>query len=419
MYRERLRELLAILDSATDVSAVLTIHIHRFNALDESVGHPFGDALLRMVADRVASALRRGEIATRIDGEDFGVVQTGQDQPRAAAGLAKRLIELLGRTYVIDGYVIKINASVGVALAGPGNRDTELMLKNAVQALYHAKKAGGGVVRFFEATMDEQIQARRNLEIDLRRAAARREFAMVYQPQISLASGDITGFEALLRWRSPQRGLVPPSGFISVIEDLGLIVPIGEWALLTACREAASWKSGLTVAVNVSAVQFNQPGLVSAVRAALSESGLPPDRLELEITESVLLTDHGAARDTLNRIRDMGARISMDDFGTGYSSLSLLQSFPFDRIKIDQSFVRAGPDDPSGPAIIRAIAALGASLGMATTAEGVETEAQLERVSADGCTDVQGYLIGRPIWPEQIDPFMRARRSADAFAVSA
>ena len=339
-------------------------------------------------------------------------VPIGSKIAEEAAGLAKRLIDLLGRTYVIDGQVIKISASVGIALVPPGTRDTQQMLKNAVQALFHAKQAGGGVFRFFEPAMDEQIQAHRALEIDLRRASTRREFVVVYQPQMNLVSGAVTGFEALLRWKSPQRGLISPSAFISVAEDLGLIVPIGEWTLRTACHEAVGWRRPLTVAVNVSGVQFNRPGLLATVRAALDDSGLDPARLELEITESVLLSDQGAARDTLHRIRQIGVRISIDDFGTGYSSLSLLQSFPFDRIKIDQSFVRGGAHDPSSIAIIRAIAALGNSLGMATTAEGVETQAQLDRVTADGCTDVQGYLISRPLWSDQIETFLASREAS-------
>lgn len=246
-----------------------------------------------------------------------------------------------------------------------------------------------------------------------------RELALVYQPQFNLASKRITGFEALLRWHCPKRGLVSPADFIPLAEEIGLIVPIGEWVIRTACEEAVGWPQPLNVAVNVSAVQFGSPNLVSTILSALAQSGLDPRRLEVEITESVLLGDHRAALDTLLRVRELGVRVSMDDFGTGYSSLSYLRSFPFDKIKIDQSFVRGQSDDPSGMAIVRAIAGLGQSLGMATLAEGVETEEQLARVAADGCTDVQGYLISRPLPPERIGEFLQSYRETAPAAATA
>jgi EAL domain-containing protein (putative c-di-GMP-specific phosphodiesterase class I) len=267
--------------------------------------------------------------------------------------------------------------------------------------------------------MDEQMQAHRSLELDFRRALALRELALVYQPQFNLTSKRITGFEALLRWHSPKRGLVSPADFIPLAEEIGLIVPIGEWVIRTACEEAVSWPQPLNVAVNVSAVQFGSPNLVSTILSALAQSGLDPRRLEVEITESVLLGDHRASLDTLLRVRELGVRVSMDDFGTGYSSLSYLRSFPFDKIKIDQSFVRGQSDDPSGMAIVRAIAGLGQSLGMATLAEGVETEEQLARVATDGCTDVQGYLISRPLPPERIGEFLQSYRETAPAAATA
>jgi EAL domain-containing protein (putative c-di-GMP-specific phosphodiesterase class I) len=256
--------------------------------------------------------------------------------------------------------------------------------------------------------MDEQMQARRSLELDLRRALAMRELKLVYQPQMSLSTKQITGFEALIRWHSPKRGLVSPADFVPLAEEIGVIVQIGEWVIRTACREAVGWPQPLDVSVNVSAVQFGSPSLVPAILSALAETGIEPCRLELEITESVLMKDQGAALGMLHKVRAAGVRISMDDFGTGYSSLSYLRSFPFDKIKIDQSFVRGNPDDPSSMAIVRAIAALGKALGMTTTAEGVETEEQLARVTADGCTDVQGYLISRPLAPELIGEFLQS-----------
>jgi EAL domain-containing protein (putative c-di-GMP-specific phosphodiesterase class I) len=263
--------------------------------------------------------------------------------------------------------------------------------------------------RFFERAMDEKMQYRRNLEIDLRRALALGEFALVYQPQVNLRLNAVTGFEALLRWQSPTRGAVSPLEFIPVAEDTGIITSIGEWVLRTACLEAATWLSARRVSVNVSAIQFKNPHFVTTVMSALGESGLDPQRLELEITESVMLDARGTALAMLQTLREIGVRVALDDFGVGYSSLGYLRSFPFDRIKIDQSFVRGASNDPVGHAIVRTIASLGQSLGMMTVAEGVETEEQMARITADGCTDVQGYLISRPIPPEQIDGFLSSR----------
>jgi predicted signal transduction protein with EAL and GGDEF domain len=373
-----------------------------------------GDALLGVVAERIRSAIGHADVAARFGGDEFGIVQIGRPQPQSAAALAKRLVDLLGRSYIVEGHLLNVGASVGIALTPVDGRDTDQILKNADLALNRAKQRGQDRYRFFETAMDEQMQAHRGLELDFRRALALREFAIVYQPQLNLCSKRITGFEALLRWHNPKRGLVSPADFIPLAEEIGLIVPIGEWVIRTACSEAAGWPQPLSVAVNVSAVQFGSPNLVSTVLSALAESGLDPRRLELEITESVLLGDHRAALDVLLKVRELGVRVSMDDFGTGYSSLSYLRSFPFDKIKIDQSFVRGQSDDPSGMAIVRAIAGLGRSLGMTTLAEGVETEEQLARVAADGCTDVQGYLISRPLPPERIGEFLQSHTECAA-----
>ena len=382
-------------------------------------GHSVGDALLRGVAGRLRSAVRRGDIVARLGGDEFGVVQSGQSQPQSAAALAKRIVDLLGRSYIIDGNLLNIGASVGIALIPADGIDDDQVLRNADLALYRSKQDGRRTYRFFENAMDEQMQARRNLEIDLRRALAMRELKLVYQPQSSLSTKKITGFEALIRWHSPKRGVVSPAEFIPLAEEIGVIVQIGEWVIRTACREAAGWPQPLSVSVNVSAVQFGSPSLVPAILLALAETGIDPRRLELEITESALMKDQGATLDMLHKVRAVGVRVSMDDFGTGYSSLASLRSFPFDKIKIDQSFVRGNPDDPSSIAIVRAIAALGKTLGMSTTAEGVETEGQLARVTADGCTDVQGYLIGRPLVPELIGEFLHSYAgSADASAAA-
>ena len=412
MFRERLTAILTTLDHPASAAAVLIFDMDRFKAINDTLGASVGDALLGIVAERIRSAIGPADIVARLRGDEFGIVQMGRPQPESAGALAKRLVDLLGRSYIVEGNLIDVGASVGVALIPADGGDADQILKNAELALNCAKLGGQRSYRFFETVMDEQMQAHRSLELDFRRALALRELALVYQPQFNLASKRITGFEALLRWHSPKRGLVSPADFIPLAEEIGLIVPIGEWVIRTACEEAVGWPQPLNVAVNVSAVQFGSPNLVSTILSALAQSGLDPRRLEVEITESVLLGDHRAALDTLLRVRELGVRVSMDDFGTGYSSLSYLRSFPFDKIKIDQSFVRGQSDDPSGMAIVRAIAGLGQSLGMATLAEGVETEEQLARVAADGCTDVQGYLISRPLPPERIGEFLQSYREA-------
>jgi EAL domain-containing protein (putative c-di-GMP-specific phosphodiesterase class I) len=272
--------------------------------------------------------------------------------------------------------------------------------------MYHAKQDGRRTFRFFEPGMRDAIRLRREMESRLRRALSLRQFHLDYQLQLNLGSGRITGFEALLRWQSEAAGLVSPLEFVPLAEELGLIIPIGEWVIREACRQAAGWTEPLNVAVNVSAIQFESQNLLPAIVTALANSGLPPSRLELEVTESVLFRDHQSALKVLHSIRDLGVRVSMDDFGTGYSSLSYLGSFPFDKLKIDQSFVRGKSASVSGTQIVRAIAALGRSLGMSITAEGVETQSQLSAVTEAGCTDVQGYLISRPMAADQIEPFL-------------
>jgi predicted signal transduction protein with EAL and GGDEF domain len=290
-----------------------------------------------------------------------------------------------------------IGASVGIAIAPDDGNDADQLLKNADLALYQAKEDRRSGFHFFKTEMDVKVQARRILELDLRRAVAVGEFEVFYQPVVNLAEDRINGFEALLRWNHPTRGRVPPDEFIPLAEDTGLIVEIGKWVLRQACAEAKTWPSGLRVAVNVSPVQFRDKTLVSAVVSALAASGLRPDQLELEITETVLMHNNDSTMATLHQLQGLGVRISMDDFGTGYSSLSYLRSFPFDKIKIDQSFVRDLTEKPDSIAIIRAVAGLGHSFGMTTTAEGVETQEQLDQMRAEGCTDVQGYFYSRPV----------------------
>lgn len=406
MLHEHLAALLAHQDRDAETEAVLVVDLDRFKAINESLGRNMGDELLGLVSERIRSALTNGDIVARLEGDKFGIIQTGRPQPQSAAALAGNLIDVIGRSYLVEGQVIDITACVGVVLFPAGAGRCEQLLNHADLALHRAKSDGRGTYRFFEPAMDERMQYRRNLEIDLRRAMAQREFALVYQPQFNLRLNKVTGFEALLRWQSPTRGAVSPLEFIPVAEATGIITSIGEWVLRNACREAASWPSALMVSVNVSAIQFKSPHLVATVMSALAASGLDPQRLELEITESVMLDAGGTAFAMLQKLRETGVRIALDDFGTGYSSMGYLRSFPFDRIKIDQSFVRGKSDDAVGRAIVSAVASIGQSLGMTTVAEGVETEEQMARIAAHGCTDVQGYLISRPMLPELINGFL-------------
>uniref|UniRef100_Q07V94 Diguanylate cyclase/phosphodiesterase n=1 Tax=Rhodopseudomonas palustris (strain BisA53) TaxID=316055 RepID=Q07V94_RHOP5 len=406
MFQERLQDVLADRGAATNPAAVLAVDLGRFKALNESLGRKIGDALLCLVAKRIRSTLTGGDVVARLEADKFGIIQIGQPQPQSAEALASRLVDLIGRAYLLDGQLINISGCVGVVTLGPDTSDCDEVLKSADLALSRAKSDGHGSYRFFEAAMDEKMRSCRNLEIDLRRALSLREFSLVYQPQLNLKTRRVTGFEALLRWQCPTRGAVSPLDFIPLAEETGVITSIGEWVLRTACHEAARWPNECNVAVNVSAVQFASFSLVTTIMSALAESGLDPRRLELEITESVMLDARGTALSVLQNLRSMGVRVALDDFGTGYSSLGYLRSFPFDKIKIDQTFVRGTANDPAGQAIVRAIAYLGQSLGMETVAEGVETEEQLARITADGCTDVQGYLISRPLPPDQIAGFM-------------
>ncbi len=413
-FHEQLNELLVKPDRMPETAAMLVIDLDRFKAINESLGRTIGGELLRQVAKRICSVLGRDDIVARLGGDKFAIVQVGQPQPLSAAYLAGRLLDLIGGSYMVEDQLIVTEACIGIALLPAGPTDSEQLLKNADLALHRAKSDGAGSCRFFDQAMDERMRYRRKLEADLRRALALGELALEYQPQYNLRLDAVTGFEALLRWQSPTRGTVSPLEFIPIAEDIGIIASIGEWVLRTACRQAGRWPDSCTVSVNVSALQFGNPNLVTTILSALAESGLDPWRLEIEITESVMLDARGTALAILQTLRGIGVRVALDDFGIGYSSLGYLRSFPFDRIKIDQSFVRGASNDPVDHAIVRAIASLGQSLGMATVAEGVETDEQLARIAADGCTDVQGYLISRPMAPEQIDGFLSSRNETAA-----
>jgi diguanylate cyclase (GGDEF)-like protein/PAS domain S-box-containing protein len=396
MFNERLDDALERLAHSKGQLAVLCIDLDHFKSVNDTLGHPIGDLLLRQVAERLGGCLRKSDMVARQGGDEFAVVQTPLAGPEEASQLAARLIEVLSGTFELDGHEVVVGASIGIALAPDDGDTSETLLRNADMALYRAKSEGRGTSHFFEAEMDRRLQARRLLEIDLRKAFVQNEFVLYYQPLVNLRSGRVSGFEALIRWCHPERGTISPGDFIPVAEEIGLIVPIGEWVLREACRQAATWPGDIHIAVNLSPVQFRSRGIVQAVLSALGTSGLAPHRLEIEITETVLLGETEANIATLHQLRSLGVKIAMDDFGTGYSSLSYLRSFPFDKIKIDRSFVHEMVERPDCVAIVRAVAGLGASLGIATTAEGVETVEQLERIRAEGCTEVQGYLFSAP-----------------------
>ncbi len=399
LLRERLEAGLAHVRRGQQL-AVHYLDLDTFKNINDTLGHPVGDDLLKAVAERLCGCVRDVDTVARLGGDEFAIIQTGLEHVNDAASLAQRIRDSLKMPCEINGQLINIDASIGIACAPADGTDADLLLKNADMALYRAKAEGRGTYRFFEATMDAGLKARRALEVDMRKAVAEGEFEVHYQPLVDMKTNAVCGCEALLRWHHPQRGAVSPAEFIPVAEDTGLIVPLGERVLRQACADAASWPGDLKVAVNISPVQFANQDVVQVVVNALAASGLPAHRLELEITEAVLLQNNQATRTTLHQLRSFGVRIAMDDFGTGYSSLSYLRSFPFDKIKIDRSFIGDLSDAPDSIAIVRAIIHLAKNLGMTTTAEGVETRQQLETVKALGCIEVQGYLYA-PAMPAE------------------
>jgi diguanylate cyclase (GGDEF)-like protein/PAS domain S-box-containing protein len=374
--------------------AVLCIDLDRFKDVNDIYGHIVGDGLLCAIAKRLR-AVCGGAFLARLGGDEFTIICTDEPQPSAAEALADRLLQAAVGDIEVAGNLIHLGMSIGVAVYPADGTETAVLLANADAALYRAKAEARGSIRFFAPEMDKQLREKRALQHDLRSAIASGELALHYQPQATI-DGDVVGFEALVRWKHPARGMVPPMEFIPLAEESGLIIPIGEWILREACREAASWPRPLRVAVNLSPVQFRQGDLPSLVISVLLETGLAADRLEIEITEGVLIDDFSRAVAILRRLKNLGVRIAMDDFGTGYSSLSYLQSFPFDKIKIDQSFIANLERSPQSAAIIRAVIGLGRGLELPIVAEGVETKAQLAFLSREACNEVQGYLIGRP-----------------------
>lgn len=394
-FHNRLEEALARVRRG-ERAGLLWLDLDHFKGVNDTYGHPVGDALLKEVASRIRDTVRDTDTMARLSGDEFAVLQVQVKMASDCAALAQRLISNLSEPYKVAGHLIMIGASVGIAIADKDNSDAESLMRSSDLALYTAKNEGRGTYRYFATEMDIEMQERRRIEGDLRAALVRGEFQLYYQPVIDLKKMSPCGFEALLRWNHPDLGVVPPLDFIPIAEETGLIMPITEWVLHQACNDAVSWSRPLSVAVNLSAAHFRHGNPAQSVRSALKASGLDPARLEVEITESLLLDKTVPISEMLQEIKSMGVRISMDDFGTGYSSLSYLTNFPFDKIKIDRSFVKDLPSGKSSLAILRSIAGLGFSLGMSTTAEGVETDEQLTVAISEGCTEVQGYYFSPP-----------------------
>jgi diguanylate cyclase (GGDEF)-like protein len=409
LFRERLAEALAGVSRGTKL-AVLYLDLDRFKGVNDTLGHPMGDELLKVVAGRLRHCVRGIDTVARVGGDEFAIIQTDIEQPLDTAILARRVGEAVRAPYDLAGHAVVVDTSIGIALAPSDGIEPDGLLKAADMALYGAKADGRGTYRFFEPAMDMRMKSRRELEIALRRALAAGEFDLHYQPLVNVDDKRITGCEALLRWNHPERGMIPPAEFIPVAEEIGLIVPLGEWVLRKACIDAASWPDDTKIAVNLSPIQVTNQNLVPVVVSALAAAGLPARRLEIEITESVLMHNTAQTMATLHQLRELGVHISMDDFGTGYSSLSYLRKFPFDKIKIDRSFISGLPDDNESVAIVRAVAGLAANLNMTATAEGVETAQQLETIRALGCVEMQGYLFSRPMPLAQIMPLFEPQR---------
>jgi diguanylate cyclase (GGDEF)-like protein len=413
LLRERLAHALAELPRDKRL-AVLYLDLDHFKGVNDTLGHQIGDELLKAMAACLRNCVRETDTVARVGGDEFAVIHTGIEQPNDAAILARRICEAVKEPCELHGHAVIVDTSIGIALApGDGTDPTEL-LKNADMALYRAKADGRGTYRFFEPAMDARMKARRTLELALRVALANGEFTLHYQPLVSLDDRRITCCEALIRWRHPERGLIQPAEFIPLAEEIGLIVPLGEWVLRQACADAMAWPADVKVAVNLSPIQVMNQNLVAVVVGALAAAGLPAHRLEVEITESVLMQNSEATLATLHRLRELGVKISMDDFGTGYSSLSYLRSFPFDKIKIDRCFISGLATGDDSVAIVLAIAGLAKHLGIATTAEGVETRQQLQQVKALGCSEIQGFLFSAPRPIDEVTQLLRSRVDRDA-----
>ncbi|MHB1117708.1 putative bifunctional diguanylate cyclase/phosphodiesterase [Sideroxydans sp.] len=404
LFVDRLDQELARAQREERMVAVLAVGLDRFKQINDSFGHPMGDQLLQVVAERLVGKVRACDTVARIAGDEFGVVLTGVKAAHDAGDVAQKIIDSIAQNPIsIGDSEIFVTLSIGVCLYPLDGPNTATLLRNADAALHHAKTEGRNNFQYYAAHMNASAWQRLQLETGLRRALEREEFVLHYQPQVDLENGKIIGMEALLRWQSAERGLISPGEFIPLLEETGLIVPVGDWVLRTACQQARAWQaaglSGFHVAVNLSTLQFRQPDFAGVVTAILEEYGIDPAQrmIELELTESLLMHNVAGAIDTLNKLHATGIEFSIDDFGTGYSSLSYLKRFPISSLKIDQSFVRDLSSDRSDAAIVTAIIALGHSLGMNVIAEGVETTTQLARLREMGCDEIQGYLFSRPV----------------------
>ena len=408
--RQQMDEILLHTRRSTEKAAVLMLGLDNFKSVNDTLGHGVGDKLLRSVAKRLRSTLREEDALARLNSDEFAIVQSGVSRPEDAALLAKRVLEALGEPYLLDGHSVVIGASIGIAISPGDGEEPEKLLKSADMALSRAKSEFRGTFSFFEAEMDARAQSRRKIETDLRDAIQNDGLRAYYQPLVDLSTGCITGLEALVRWPHPERGMISPAEFIPVAEETGLINALGGLMLHRACMDAAGWPGDIRVAVNLSPLQFRTGNLLALVNNALRQSGLPACRLELEITETLVLEKSSQVLATLHALRALGVRISMDDFGTGYSSLSYLRNFPFDKIKIDQSFVRDLDSNRDAQAIVRSIISLGTGLGVTITAEGVETEAELGCLRTEGCHEGQGFLFSRARPNAEIVNLLKAQR---------
>jgi diguanylate cyclase (GGDEF)-like protein/PAS domain S-box-containing protein len=396
LFYQQLEQALARLRPG-ELLALHCVDLDQFKGVNDTLGHPAGDTLLRQAADRLRGCVRHGDVVARLGGDEFAIIQTALRGPDDAAALAQRIVEVLDEDYQIEDQQAVAGASIGIAVVAHEGVAPDEIVRNADIALYRAKADGRATFRFFECAMDEAVRRKQELRAGLRTAIDRSEIDLQFQPLVGIRAGEVTCFEALLRWHHPARGMITPAEFIPVAEETGLIMRMGAWVLRTACCEAARWPLPVRVAVNLSPVQFRNPGLLQAVTGALADSGLAAGRLELEITESVLLQDDQANLAILRELSALGVRIALDDFGTGFSSLGYLLRFPFDKIKIDRSFVMGLPERRESKAVIRAVVSMSRSLGISVTAEGVETAGQLDALRRLGCSDAQGYLFSRPV----------------------
>jgi len=386
-----------LLQRSTEEIAVLFIDLDHFKQVNDTLGHQFGDQVLKIVAQRLRKATREFDVVARLDGDEFAILQVGGIQPAAGKAMARRIGSSLSEPILIDDQTIHIGCSIGIATFPFDGETIDDLLRNSDLALRAAKNVGRGTIQFFEPHLAERARLRRKVEPELRDAIEKEQFELHFQPLMNLETNKLVSFEALVRWMHPTMGRIPPDQFIPLAEETGLIVPLGEWVIRNACQIAAKWDHPFGIAVNLSTVQLSSRRLIPAVVQALKESGLPAERLELEITETALMSDSSTAIATLHQLRDYGIRIAMDDFGTGYSSINYLRKFPFNKIKIDRSFVTGIDQSEGSYALVQMITALGNTLGISTTAEGVETEGERESARSAGCTEMQGYLLSRPV----------------------